>query len=142
MRKNNYYQILFVVEDTTACNQKFDFDKVLDGSYNFNVSEVSIVYDLVHTIESIAASKEILKCTRQDNSLLKEFKYQFNKNIYEVSRLYTNDESTFIKRISSAENEAFVTEQELMSKIEQKCISIRNMLNNVYRAKSGKDTAG
>lgn len=131
MRKNNYLHVLSVIEDITGRDRKFDFDDVLDGSYNFNINDVSSVYGLVHIIEKIAALKDSLKCTSLNDTLLKEFKYQFKKKFYLVSRFYSTDESTYITRIPLVENEAFVSEQELMNQIEEKCISNKNKSSNI-----------
>lgn len=135
MYKNNYLHILFIIEDIAFRDGKFDFDKALDGSYEFNVSDVSILYELVHDIEALAASKELLKSTSKNNTLLKEFKYKFNGKIFQVSRFYNNDEKTFITGNQGAENEDYVLEQDLMDQIDEKCKAIMNRLSKIYNEK-------
>ena len=142
MYKNNYLRILFIVEDITVRGEKFVFDKALDGSYGFNVNDVSMLYELVHTIETIAASKDMLKCTRQSDTLLKESKYQFNGKVYQVSRFYSNDENTFITGIPCAGNEDCVSEQDLMNRIDEKCKTIMHRLSKIYEERANINPAG
>lgn len=142
MYKKNYLHVLFTIEDITVRDGKFDFDKVLDGSYDFNVNDVSILYELVHTIETLAASRDILICMQQSDSVLKEFKYQYNDKIYQVSRFYSNDENTFITGNPSAADEDYVPEQELMNQIDEKCKVIMHRLNKIYEERSRINSAG
>ena len=142
MYKNNYLRILFVIEDIAVRDGKFDFDKALDGSYDFNVNDVSMLYELVHTIEIIAVSKDILKCTRQSDTILKEFKYQFNRKIYQVSRFYSNDEKSCITESPRTGSEDYVLEQDLMNQIDEKCKTIMHRLNKIYEERANINPTG
>ncbi|NJD01845.1 MAG: hypothetical protein FIA99_04445 [Ruminiclostridium sp.] len=142
MYKNNYLRILFIIEDKTGHDGKFDFDRVLDGTYDFNVNDVSKLYELVQIIEKIAAEKELLKCTRQSDTLLKEFKYQFNGKFYQVSRFYDNDEYTFVTENPYNGDEDYVLEQDLMLRIDEKCKVRMDRLSKIYEERGNTSPTG
>lgn len=126
MHINKYLYGLDMIRDGIKQSMVFDFDKVLDGTYGFNISEASIVYDLIHIIEGIAVTGDSIVVTREENSLQKEFKFQFDSTIYSIYRLCGVEESIIIAKATS-ENSPFVEEFELLKHIEDKCRLSREM---------------
>lgn len=132
MFKKDYMEILYRIENITKQNNKFDYDCVLDGTYNFNVNEVSIVYELLHIIEKITSANDSLICIKQDDTLLKELRFCFNDVVYKVTRLFNSDESTVITKVPPEDKSYFVPEKDLLEHIEEKCQANRKMFGSFY----------
>lgn len=142
MYKNNYLRILFFIDDITAKDEKFDFDRTFDGTYGFSVNDASVLYELVHIIEVLADESKVLKSTKKEDSLHKEFKYQFNGRIFKVSRFYNNDEHSCIIRNRAGDDKEYVAEKCLMERVEAKCKLMEDRLNMIYKERSMLDSAG
>lgn len=142
MLKKDYLEVLGIIENVTRLEAKFDYDSVLDGTYGFNVNQVSIVYDLLHVLEIITTANDSLISINQDDTLLKEFKYSYNGVKYKVTRIFSYDESTFITRISIENNEFFVPESDLLQHINKKCEENMKIFSSYYGGVINEDPAG
>lgn len=118
-----YLQILYKMKEIINQTMVFDFDNILDGTYNFNIKEGTIIYDLLQIIEVIASANEFIVCQTQENTKQKDFMFQFNSTIYNVCRLQGVDESIIITKASSGNIICFVTESELFKHIDNKYLS-------------------
>jgi hypothetical protein len=142
MYKEDYLEILLRIENTVKHDFKFDYDNVLDGTYNFNVNEVSILYELLHIIEKISSENNSMVCIRQDDKLIKELRFDFNGVVYKATRLFDNDEKTYITEAPNGDNGYHVPEKELLQYIEEKCLANRKMLSSIYGEYSKEGPAG
>ncbi len=142
MLKTNSIKILNIITDIIEASGKFDFDLVLNGTYNFNVNDVSTLYELVGIIEQVSNEKKALVCMNEEMTVSKVFRYQFAGMNYTVIRIYNHDESTSIVKSSKTDESVIVLQNELFEKIEEKVVlARRRALIYDYNA-DGKEPAG